>query len=66
MTNYEKWCKDNEINGTTKILFKEWMHGNTGKLHSDIIGMSNHMYDNLYPVYLLTFRRDLIDDEGTI
>lgn len=65
MTNYEQWCKDNEINETTKILFKEWMYENTGEHHSDITGMSSHMYDNLYPIYLLTFRCDLIDREGT-
>lgn len=59
MSNYDQWCEKNQINQTTKILFEEWMIRSVGDLHSDITGMSEHIYDNLYQVYLDTFRRDL-------
>ncbi len=60
MSNYELWCEKNNLNQTTKILFEEWMSRCVGELHSDITGMSEHIYDNLYRVYLDTFKRDLV------
>ncbi len=62
MTNYELWCERSNLNQTTRILFEEWMVMSVDDQHSDITGMSDHIYDNLYRVYLDTFRRDLIQE----
>lgn len=63
MTNYDQWCKTNNINQTTKELFKEWMSERAGGYHSDITGMSTPMYDSLFPMYLSIFRRDLLEND---
>ncbi len=65
MTNYDQWCETNNINQTTKELFEKWMSESAGGHHSDITGMSTPMYDSLFPMYLCTFRRDLLENNDT-
>lgn len=63
MTSYDQWCENNNINQTAKALFEEWMSESAGGYHSDITGMSTPMYDSLYPMYLSTVRRDLLENK---
>lgn len=65
MTNYEQWCEKNSINQITRALLKTWMMESTGGHHSNVTGMSDHIYANLYSDYLETFKHDLMQNEDS-